>query len=478
MDELDNPDASYFYFDNLPDGILANIVRLLSSSPRSTEWACYINLEDIIGIYGLACELRRLLRALCTSLRIESLATDVLPPSSGNGEVVCAPRMFMKPSMDRQVSRSFRSLAVIYNVYDTETVAWPRLDIILTHLTHIRELDVSFCSDREEVWIGKLGPSLESLRCSTFLSRWARHVPRLKKLDVYDLEWTVADSEAWENLGGSLESLYIRGYVRSVDVIKFVQESCRRVKSLYIQGRNEVEREALSRCIASFRDQLQRVQLCSLTEAQLLFVKNACPKSRIVLIARYDVNLVRAVQIIGEELEEIVLVFPASSDLIHVDWSVCEKVEKVVFLSRAIIHEVDHLFSSPKFTLRSLRLSVIENPEKVRAVISSIARGTGGLQEFVFTYPAAAHGVFNPLIVSNRSLSKAKIIMKSSENAEDSATDIVQTLLRAPLLRSLQIGSYNRSPGVSVKIPAITRICRKEGTRRVCISVFGECYLS
>jgi len=68
--------------------------------------------------------------------------------------------------------------------------------------------------------------------------------------------------------------------------------------------------------------------------------------------------------------------------------------------------------------------------------------------------------------------------MSYSNHPIHTALDIMETFLHEPLLPSLDIDCRNPRIMVSEPIPDITKLCLKQGCRRVCVYVFGDRYLS
>jgi len=169
-----------------------------------------------------------------------------------------------------------------------------------------------------------------------------------------------------------------------IEIVGFVEKFCRQIKRLEITGADDTVRESISKCIISYGTQLERVLLHLLTEEKLLRIKSACPQTRIELYID-DTHLaetVEAVQIVGSELEIVHVRYPSEKAEKQEDWSGCINIQKAIFLAHVGVHDVENLFLFPKYRLKSLELAIFVIRKNKKKVISTIARGTGGLEVF------------------------------------------------------------------------------------------------
>jgi len=471
--------ALSLYFDTLNENEICNVVRFLSESPRAENWRNCIDLSDILGLYEAEGKLGTFMLTLCTALRLSSRNISFYGLFRGETEeaIRCEPESLLHLSLPERVAESFCTLFVRYDVPDEldEYVADEIVDCISENFPNIRELhlDVGLT---EGDWIRELGQRIESLYCDDFLMDVAKCCPNLRHLYLYDIVGHKYDVKSWEKSLENLETFCVLRATQSIDVIEFVEKFCRKIKRLELDGGGDEVQEALSKCISSYGNQLERVRLHSMTESQLLRIKSACPNARIELII-YEELLAQSVKIIGCELVKVAVYPIDDSQENHeclVDWSACINIEKWDLCRVTVsVADIERFMKSPKYRLRSILLSIHGELKKVRAAISLIAKGTGGLEEFDLTCDDAALGTFKELVDQNQLIRKVKISLHNPVRENEVATDIVKTFLKSPSLRNLKV---NGRHGVA-KIPEIEITCRAEGCRQVCISVFGVSYL-
>jgi len=114
--------------------------------------------------------------------------------------------------------------------------------------------------------------------------------------------------------------------------------------------------------------------------------------------------------------------------------------------------------------------------EKIEGIVELITGGTEELEEFRCAYKDIKKGIFNKLITGNKSLKKVGVLLQDSARKSDVATEIVESFLGAPELGVLEVGTQGNNPDNGA-IEEITRICRQQKTRNVCVSIFGISYL-
>jgi len=292
--------ARALYFDIIPDGAIYNVVRFLSDSPRAEKWVNYIDLADISGLYGVKGELGKFMLTLCTALLLVGAKPDIFLPSRGEPEAAirCHVEYLLDLCLPERVAESFSTLVVSYDVI--EEVARSHVDLISVKLPNIRKLVLRFASPAVGVWIKKLGPNIESLSLLIFSVDIAKYCPHLQHLYLFNLSECGSIVKAWENVGENLETLSVLTATDAINVIEFVEKFCSKIKRLELSGTDDDVREAISKCIASYGNQLERVRLDYLTENQLcvsrahvrkrklnyLLMKSFCHKQRTLL----DVN--------------------------------------------------------------------------------------------------------------------------------------------------------------------------------------------
>jgi len=246
--------ARLLFFDILTAGEISNVLRFLSDSPRAEKWVNYIELADLIRMYGLP----------------------------------------------ERVAESFCALVVWCNLHEE---AQKQVEFISAKFPNIRKLVLWVGRDATRIWINKLGGNIEALHSYAFSVDIAEYCPNLRHLYLFDMDEDLAGAKFWETVGERLETLEVYHPMDTTNVIEFVEKFCRKIKRLKLSGRNVTVREAISKCIASYGNQIEQVYLHFLTENQLLRVKNACPKARIELVTT-DFLLAQTVRIVGGELEE------------------------------------------------------------------------------------------------------------------------------------------------------------------------------
>jgi len=425
-----------------------SLLLLLSTTKNPWNWerACctstsYLQVQspilfDISGLYDVKGELGTFLLTFCTALRLYRNSAPPFPLGSEPEEAIaCRVDYGLDLSLPEHFGESLRALTVHGDVSERH------VDFNSLKFPNLRELKLDANIDAKLVWLLVLGRNIESLYCGGFSYDIAKYCPQLRHLYLFDMHWDDYDMIPWDKVGEKLETLSVYVPLDDIDIIQFVEERFYMIKRLELSGNNHAAREAISKCIATYGNHLERVRLDSLTESQLLRIKSACPKARIELITK-KVLLAQSLKIVGGELEEVTV---DSGD-------------------------------DSKYRLRSIDLSISGDLKKVKAAVSLIAKGTGGLEEFDLACDNAANGMFKELVVANRSMRKVKIFLRNSGQKNEVAADILKTFLKSPSLRKLAV--TDRSYSWGEKNAEIERICRNEGSRRVCISVFGWNYLS
>jgi len=424
--------ARMLYFDILPENAISNIVRFLSTSPRAEKWANYINLADISGLYDVKGYLGTFLLTLCNALRLGDenvssfLSLDDIEPAEAIG---CEPEYILDSSLPERAAKSFRTLIVRHNGVSEDVRS--HIDFISEKFPNIRKLLVGFVMT-DRVWIKKFGPKLESLDCRILSSDIPKYCPHLRHLYLYSMRRYDSDMEFWEKSGEKLETLEVERPVNTIDVIGFVEKFCRKIKRLGLSGANESVQQAISKCVASYGNQLESVRLKFLTENELLRVKRACPKTRIELVTNTFL-MAQTLKIVGSELEEV-SVHSDDDDSQEmednsVDWSACTNIEKSRLHFRATVADIERFMKSPKYHLRLIEFSIYGELKKVKTAIFLLAKGTGGLEQLRFRCNGAAIGTFKELVDRNQSIRNVWISMYDSTRENEVATDIVKTFL-------------------------------------------------
>jgi len=456
--------TSALFFDILPPNTITNVIRFRSESPRAEKWRNYIYLNDIAELYGVDGELGVSMNGLCNALHICECtgAHDYSPLDGAPKEAIrCNPEA-LKDLIYRLPKHTFGSFSTLV-VRDVGDGRLGELaGTVATHLPSIRELVLMDLGTlREIIWINKVGAHVESLRCRRCYMIVPLHCPLLRQIYLESMPLTLREPTLWKSLGGALETLVIYTRISATIDITGISKYCRKINRLEMTGNNDGVRDAISK-----------------TESQVRRVKDACPRTRVVLVTT-ETLLGPSLNIVGSELEEVGVDeydYTQGWDELSVDWTACTHVNKAKFNAAVTSEYIGRFLESRKCHLLAMDLHIYGDLDNVKRAIALIANGTGALEEFSVAIHAAAKGIFEGLVQTNRSIRDVAVDMLDSGNADEVATDLVTTFLNLPAIRNIEIelpGRINEEG----EIKGIEAICRGERHRRVCIFVFGIFYL-
>jgi len=479
-DEEGEQKAHQVYFDGLSQDILENILRLFSESPRAEKWENHLTLTEIVNLHEAGGALEQFIPTLCAALRLDD--KDIYhyrPPQDERTRTIgCQPQSlaYLSRRLPKKVTEALRVLTIHNDRVDRD-VAKP-IRIIHSKCNNIHELVLGFGLLEPGEWVKKLGSGLETLRCISYFCNIGKYCPNLLHLYLYYLPNYYCETEAWRQFCKKLETLSVFYPTDAIQVVKYVEKYCRKIKQLELSGQNEDVREAISKCIASYGTQLMCFRAYMFSSAQLLRVKKACPNTSVELVANGDM-VERSAKIVGKELKEISVRAlqtyqgGENSDV----FKDCINIEKAKFCSLVYTPVIQCVFKQPKYHLRSLEISFEGlELEKFEKVVGVIAKGSGGLEEFMFICKEIKKGLFTDLIARNKSIKNIAVILQNSLAKNDVAFELVKSFLEALKIKKIKIDLRGTNNGEG-PIGDIAEICQKQELRRVCVSVFDIDYL-
>jgi len=465
-EESDGTPARALYFDMLNDAEIGKLVQALSLFPRAKNWVKYISLADIAGFYFVKGPLGTYMPTLCTGLRLESrLYTSLDPVKSENEDSIRGtPHDLLRLSLPQSFTNSIRTLSVRYRCPEEH------LEFLSRKFPNIEKLELG----PDE---GKDNSSNSSDSDDNFISI-GNYWPKLLHLYLYDLHWHRSDEKSWEILGKSLKTLSVWEPANSMGIIEVVRKSCKKIKRLELSGSDADTREAITKCIVATGSQLEHVRLYMLEDEQVTRVMTACTKARFQL-STSEPLLKQSVKILKNALEEVEVIAVDDSQeeaREQFDWSACKDIKNSTFYFKPTIQDIKRFLEPPKNHLKTIDISMDGGLDIIKAAVSLIARGSGGLEEFRFSCADVSLGTFKELALANRSLCHVRIKFRNSSRENEVATDTVKSFLESPELNWLVVESKKTTSGE--RIVEIGRICRRlQGCRYVCITVFGQVYL-
>lgn len=452
------------FFDILPENTLDNIVRFFSRSPRAVNWENHTYLEDIYDLYDVEGELGGFLSGRFTGVNV---IDEVQQPIYISGPILekeaiiasTAPFLLKLCSSGRVVP-SFQTLILGYLLFEDEERA--------------PSTPVSVHEDRRRC-LEKFGESVVSLYISASLVREIRaYCTNLRHLYLSGSMLYKTDLRMfWESVGNHLETIS----ARDVSQPSLIADYCPNIKHLEIL--RSANPTGVSKCIASYGEQIKTAKILISTESDLRLIQSACPNARLSIIAYSQENLRLALDVFGRQLGSVELYFYQDEEQ-YADWTSCTNIESVKFDRYPSFATIRGFMAKPKSLLKSIVLYL--RPEKEdngdwKSLIPLIARGTGALEKFKLMCPEPSPGMFNTLVERNKTLSYVQVSF-DCVLPDVKKVDVMGTFVKCPALKKLDLDDADsmvdiEDTNLKTRIEDLLRPVRH---RRVRITAFGAVY--
>jgi len=208
----------------------------------------------------------------------------------------------------------------------------------------------------------------------------------------------------------------------------------------------------------------------------MMRVTSACRKARFGLQAQED-TLKAALEIIGDKLDTIRVEYDAiipNGLPIRTDWSACSNIRDITFSHSPTITiaDITRCFETPKFLLKHIELDLMKT-DGLNEIIHIIAGRTAALERFnLKSMNQPDRDTFKKLVHTNKALRFVRTEFRSL--ADNQAVETVQSFLRSPALKELEV---NCDADSGRYIRALGDIARAARFRNIWISILGVRYL-
>lgn len=220
------------YFDLCLDAN-ENIVRFLSSKPKTTYWEKHVHAEDACPVYEMDSELGKFM-----SIRFKSIFVS-----------------------SRKYTLNYTGNWIAVNKKNVAS----KIDNLESVLFHLDEADETIS------WIEQFGPSMSTLRSIRYvgpeiMTAISLHCTNLKEIGVSGSNMDLQSMNIWESLGKTLEVLSLGLDSSREEEMRKIKKHCRSLKSIHIYANSSIywdgsalNTAALSRCLISYGGQLEHI---------------------------------------------------------------------------------------------------------------------------------------------------------------------------------------------------------------------------
>ncbi len=474
------------YLDRLPYNVLENVIRLMSSSPRSSAWAEQLEDSDICTLFSLGGEMELAAREC-----FRSLSFDAQPKGSHRGYQRQKFHLYRLNILSTNMSN-----ATLMNLaspsYTALVIRDPPSNLFgqpvdlgefLRKCPNVKGLDI--CSDNTRTWVEKLGPRLERLQMHVSSPSICRSISsyctQLRELYIREAHMcAVGRSDLWEKIGATLEKLYVTFVCSASEEIRKIQQYCRKIRWLDISVEERVN-PTLADCIVSYGEQLEHAFLSNMDQSQLEAIVTACPNAKFH-ISIIETSHTHSLKVLGSRLEKVVLLKHEINNFCSLakGWNECLNIETVVCLDKVSLSYARAMFTEPKPALRELEIEIgfAEDLSVMMNILDCVAEGTGALRRLTVITVDLADGMFDKLVARNQALQE--FVCNAEYCEDDEMCDVpkmAEGLLKLPKLTGCWI-HLDDDRGISDDArKKLEEVVRPHRHRLLVVEMIGRYYL-
>jgi len=360
------------YFDTLDGNGLDHVAKYF----RSGNWPSFTCVSDILPLLHVRGELGSFLRNRCFhSLRIV-FRPDTHKPLKGE---IFTTSLIAAVEFVSLAGRFVRSIHIEEDPQSSSTssedgeghsdIEWNTEELAVAvsrHCPNVRTLEIA---QESSEWVKEFGVRLESLSLATphniaVIERNCTSLRRIKLSLCTSFEATIAQSNIWKKIGGTLESINVKfSWAFGEELVK-IQEHCRALRKINIPGISirQVHNSQHSKLLSPYGHKLEYARECEFTEVELKTVTEACPNARFELIG-ISKRMLHALNTLGRQLEKSV--FFRKSDGCDLEelgraWQSCSNFKDALFFESDFgVYRA--FFAHPKPSLKKVQCVGIDD---------------------------------------------------------------------------------------------------------------------
>lgn len=491
--EITTTTAIIMYFDLIPENALVNVLRWTSVAPRSKYWRNFVLPREIIPMYGVSGELGKNLLVLFDTLQLENWIDESLGGREKEHRMVKRHQddVSMRHLRDLVLfpGTKFRSLHIGYECgVDIELV---QLLAKTTRSHAFSELERLSVVSHYDEWLPVVGNTLKSIAIqkveSGYLFDIPKYCPNLRELRLNNFDERLSEA-FWERVGVHLEVLEIFEIHPSRCTIKHIKNRCLKLISIQIHVTYGQEIE-YTKLLISYGE---RLKYALIPCAPMEYTKRAvgiCSEARFELqlgsgIKQGNPSWSMMLESVGARLEKVLALFSPQTHRTlnnNTNWDKSESL-KTIELVQAGEHHISELFLKPKPNLLSVTVEFnFENDAIVRC-LDFMAMRTGALKDLhMYVRDIVPSEGFSTLLKMNKSLSFLRVTpingFISKNILEKVVVNTVDLLLKFPAMEELDLYSPVSRDKEDIPIESISRLCDRNRSRRLCVTVYGYIYM-
>lgn len=478
------------YFDFLSPEANENVVRCLSSAPGAQDWSCFVKEKDIATIYNAAGDLGKFASSRFTCILISAGDDDV--PEYNDNWIEISDASIGEDVLMRGAA-TFKKIYVDSS-FAKRVLTSDMLDKLSDKCTSIESLYLP--SEGGRAWLERFGNRLRTLEFTSESPRKSivaiPYCSNIRELTLKEVSKScVARTNIWEKIGKTLEILSIKFKFSGEEQIRNIEKYCRKLKHIDICGLYNMG--ALSKCLASYENQLEYAEILSsnMNTEQLRGVVAKCTKGRFKLVFEEYIDH-EYLNILGKQLKNVEIGRINKRIDLRSAWNLCANLEDLLVHEPTRLRDVEALLASPKLFLKQIILDLHKKDGNVKSVMDAFATGGVTTLETVwlkcFTPPSKA---FDKLVDTNKALTNVSLLLIPEVNVIISEVEnpppiphreireIAECFLRSKSIKRLVVQDYyNEDEDGGEKIDEVEELCRGENRhRRIHVSLLAYRYM-
>lgn len=502
---MDPLPPSETYVSRLPENAVSNVLRFLSSRPRSADWPHHFALSGLRDLANDQHALHSAAQQSLTSLHLHPLhdsssETDALAAIlTAFGRGASSVHFNLSPAHPHAWAASFRSHCTHIRRLDFRSVpAFLHLDALLAPLTHLEDLRLHTLANQHATW--------------AILAEHGAGIARLH-VDVARQN-SPAMRRALAVLGRTLSSLALclMGTPETDQPLEELRLSevgrlCPLIDDLDVAGDCEFARADIQALCVAYGAQLRRLAIpyAGKKPAFLRALADKCPNVRVDtdmkpfnvpladFLAGAKPDPTPTMEVLGPLLREFTVRFgfPVTNEfrIAAARCSNLARLEVTESVLRGFVDMLRGLFYLPKPELRMLDVAFIQDAtlatgaHRFPEIVACIARNCANLQTLGLTIPVLAPEVLANLARSNRRLEYATLRVCFPEAPHPDGGEEARVQFFVQIIRAMNSCKSLKSLVITDNLESGARLAEVENAcvcfrfRRISVSVRGVVYL-
>jgi len=430
-------------------------------------------------------------RYICSRYRAIAFSEDSRPVTEGT---VLVKDLNLASKIIERAGSNLKSLHMDDGYIDGDyTESNLRNDLLNQFSASIPNIEsISICEGTDEEVLRTFGKGLKNLnlmyaRSLRIVMAIPLYCPNIRQLSLHSYNnFSFKGTNIWKSIGNTLEIIDFIAFGQEEEIGK-IETHCRRLKKIdfYIRPYYSPGATASSKCLASFKDQLEYGTLSYFSPEQVKNVVDSCTNAQFKLVCS-RIQLPGSLSKVGKQVETVQFGgwYPTHDDFDATPgWNLCPNVQKVTVSGIRLV-EIQALLETPKSHLKTIELRFDADSSEVKNVMDFFATKWVTTLESITVHCALppAMNTFKLLASRNKSLRYVRIELRNLTEIERNliigrVAEVVECFLsECSSLKILRITGDDDDKLVQ-KIDSVAEVLRtKYRQRRVDVSIFETNY--